>query len=105
MRPNQMTVLVALAGIAAGFFAAHPQYRMQLLGAFLFQVHSVIDGCDGEIARLTRRFGKHGALLDSLVDDASNALFFAGLSFGVAQALHTSWPVVTGLFIVACYIG
>jgi phosphatidylglycerophosphate synthase len=101
--PNQMTVLVAAAGLLAAWFAAQPSYRAQLLGALLFQLHSVIDGCDGEIARLTRRFGKHGALIDSLVDDASNALFFGGLSAGVAGLLGVHWPLYTGALTVACY--
>jgi phosphatidylglycerophosphate synthase len=101
--PNQMTVLVALAGLLAAYFAARPSYAAQLLGAVLFQLHSIIDGCDGEIARLTRRFGKHGALIDSLVDDASNTLFFAGLSFGVARAEQSAWPLYTGAVTVLCY--
>ena len=101
--PNQMTVLVAIAGLLAAWYAAQPRYGAQLLGALLFQLHSVIDGCDGEIARLTRRFAKHGALIDSLVDDASNALFFAGLSCGVAGMLDVRWPLYTGALTVACY--
>ncbi len=103
--PNQMTVLVALAGAAAAYFAAQPEPRAQLIGAALFQLHSVLDGCDGELARLTHRFGKHGALLDSLVDDASNVAFFGALSLGVARALEAPWPLVTGALTVACYVG
>jgi phosphatidylglycerophosphate synthase len=101
--PNQTTVLVALAGLLAAFAAAHPSYHAQLLGAALFQLHSILDGCDGEIARLTYRFSKHGALLDSLVDDASNALFFAALSYGVASARAMPWPLYTGALTVASY--
>lgn len=104
VRPNAMTVLVALAGLLGAYCAAHPEYPAQVLGALLFQLHSIIDGCDGEIARLTRRFGKHGALLDSLVDDTSNTLFFAGLSYGVATRLGSPWPLYTGAFTVACYV-
>jgi CDP-L-myo-inositol myo-inositolphosphotransferase len=103
--PNQMTVLVALAGAAAASFAAQPGYRAQLVGGALFQLHSVLDGCDGELARLTHRFGKHGALLDSLVDDASNLAFFFALSLGVARALGAPWPLVTGALTVVGYLG
>ncbi len=94
--PNQITVLVALAGIAAAWFASLPTWAMHVAGAALFQVHSIIDGCDGEIARLTRRGGRHGALVDSLVDDVSNLLFFVGLSVGVGRCLEVSWPLITG---------
>jgi phosphatidylglycerophosphate synthase len=101
--PNQMTVLVAFAGLLAGYYASQPSAQAQLVGALLFQLHSVIDGCDGEIARLTRNFGKHGALIDSLVDDASNVLFFAGLSYGVAGLLAVQWPLYTAALTVGCY--
>jgi phosphatidylglycerophosphate synthase len=99
-----MTVMVALAGLLAAYFAAIPSYAAQVFGAALFQLHSIIDGCDGEIARLTRRFGKHGALIDSLVDDVSNTLFFAGLSLGVARAEQSTWPLYTGALTVLCYM-
>jgi phosphatidylglycerophosphate synthase len=99
--PTMMTVVVALFGIAGGLFAASASALLQILGATLYQLHSILDGCDGEIARLTRNFSKHGALLDSVVDDVSNMLFFVGLSIGVHRALGVDWPLycaaVTGL--------
>ncbi|MCA9580693.1 MAG: CDP-alcohol phosphatidyltransferase family protein [Myxococcales bacterium] len=103
--PNMMTVVVFLAGLAAGLFASSPRYVDQVLGAFLYQLHSILDGCDGELARLTRRGGRHGALLDSIVDDASNLLFWIGLSLGVSRALHAEWPVVAGAVTAVMYLG
>jgi phosphatidylglycerophosphate synthase len=103
LKPNHMTALVALAGLFAAACAAQPSHAFQLLGAALFQLHSILDGCDGEIARLTRRFGKHGALIDSLVDDASNLLFFTGLSYGVAGEALTPWPLYAGALTAVCY--
>ncbi|MDH5670972.1 MAG: CDP-alcohol phosphatidyltransferase family protein [Myxococcales bacterium] len=91
--PNQLTVVVAVTGLLAAYYAAMPGYWAQLGGALLYQLHSVLDGCDGEIARLTHRFGKYGALIDSVVDDACNLLFFVGLSLGVAAMLGASWPL------------
>jgi phosphatidylglycerophosphate synthase len=97
VKPNHMTALVALAGLLAAACATQPSHTAQLLGAGLFQLHSILDGCDGEIAR------KHGALLDSLVDDASNLLFFMGLSYGVARAALAPWPLYAGALTGVCY--
>ena len=47
-------------------------------GAGLFQLASIIDGVDGEIARATRRSSKAGASLDSLIDAFTNCAFLAG---------------------------
>ena len=50
------------------------------LGAILFQVASIVDGVDGEIARATKRSSKLGASLDTAVDAATNFTFIAGVS-------------------------
>ena len=50
-------------------------------------------------------FIARGALLDSLVDDASNLLFFAALSVGVATSTHSDWPLAAGLVCAICYVG
>lgn len=103
--PTMMTFVVALFGLAGGLFAASARLGMQILGATLYQLHSILDGCDGEIARLTRNFSKHGALLDSVVDDVSNMLFFVGLSIGVHRALGADWPLYFGVVTGVGYLG
>jgi phosphatidylglycerophosphate synthase len=103
MTPNAMTVCVAICGLLAAYAASFPSPALQLLGAALYQLHSIIDGCDGEIARVTHRFGKHGALIDSLVDDLCNGAFFLGLSLGVARSLGATWPIATGALTALTY--
>jgi 1L-myo-inositol 1-phosphate cytidylyltransferase / CDP-L-myo-inositol myo-inositolphosphotransferase len=105
MTPNAMTVVVALTGVAAALCASFPSYAMHVLGAALFQLHSIVDGCDGELARLTHRHGKHGALIDSLVDDLCNLFFFIGLSLGVARSLGEGWPIVGAAVTALAYVG
>jgi phosphatidylglycerophosphate synthase len=105
MTPNVMTVFVAISGLLGAYYASFAGYGYQLLGAALYQLHSIIDGCDGEIARLTQRFGKHGALIDSLVDDLCNGAFFVGLSIGVSRSLGVDWPLVTGAVTGMAYVG
>jgi phosphatidylglycerophosphate synthase len=105
MTPNVMTVFVAICGLWGAYEASSPNPSAQLFGAFLYQLHSIIDGCDGEIARLTHRFGKHGALIDSMVDDICNGAFFFGLSLGVARMTESTWPLATGGVTALAYVG
>lgn len=105
MTPNMMTVLVLITGLWGAYEASSPNPAAQLLGAFLYQLHSIIDGCDGEIARLSQRFGKHGALIDSVVDDVCNGAFFFGLSLGVARMTESTWPLATGTLTALAYAG
>lgn len=105
MTPNAMTVVVAITGILAAVSASFATYGMHVLGAALFQLHSILDGCDGELARLTHTHGKHGALIDSLVDDLCNLFFFVGLSFGVARSLGVDWPIAGAAVTALAYVG
>lgn len=105
MTPNAMTVFVLITGLWGAYAASSADPASQLLGAFLYQLHSIIDGCDGEIARLTQRFGKHGALIDSMVDDICNGAFFFGLSLGVARMTESTWPLATGTLTALAYAG
>lgn len=82
-----------LAGGTAGLVA----------GGLLYHAASVFDGVDGEIARATFRTSRSGALLDSLIDMATNFLFGVGLTLNLAAreplALAVgAWGV--GLFIL-----
>jgi len=91
------TVLLAVLMFAAFVLGGHPGL---IAGALLFQAASVFDGVDGELARATFRTSRAGALLDSVVDVATNLLFVAGLAFnlsasGNAQALPVAgWGFV-----------
>lgn len=50
-----------------------------IAGGLLFHAVSVFDGVDGEIARATFRTSRAGAVLDSVIDMATNILFVFGV--------------------------
>jgi phosphatidylglycerophosphate synthase len=52
----------------------------------LFQMQSVLDGCDGEISRITYRGSKAGEWFDTIGDDLTNYSFFACAGFGLYHA-------------------
>lgn len=77
--PNTITVINIFIGLSAGIGAAGRTYQGVLLGAILFQLASIIDGCDGEVAKLTFRTSKFGQYIDSLSDNLSLAAFLTGM--------------------------
>ncbi|TFI58612.1 CDP-alcohol phosphatidyltransferase family protein [Sphingomonas parva] len=89
-----LMVAALLAGGEAGLLA----------GALLFHAASVFDGVDGEIARATFRTSKAGALLDSLIDEATNLLFVLGvtINLGLAGARLAVFLGLWGLGLFAC---
>jgi CDP-L-myo-inositol myo-inositolphosphotransferase len=99
-RPSQATVGTAI--LAAVMFAAlviGPGVWGLALGGFLYQFASVFDGVDGEMARATFRSSKSGAMLDSLIDAATNLLFILGLVIH-AQYYGPSWAFYAGIWVL-----
>jgi phosphatidylglycerophosphate synthase len=102
LRPNHMTVAIAMLGVFGGFLASKGTYWNLVIAAFLLQVQSMLDGCDGELSRMTFRTSRLGEWLDTIGDDVSNYTFFAGASIGMHRATGNSIYLVIGGVIVTC---
>jgi len=57
----------------------------EILGASLIWLHTVLDGCDGEMARLTFRESRLGAVLDFWGDNAVHVALFTCMALDVAH--------------------
>jgi 1L-myo-inositol 1-phosphate cytidylyltransferase / CDP-L-myo-inositol myo-inositolphosphotransferase len=93
--PNQVSIGILFIGLLGAWFASRGTYATMLLGAALFQAQSVLDGCDGEMSRLTFRGSVKGEWLDTIGDDLTNYAFFAGAAWGLFGA--TGRPLYLGL--------
>ena len=107
--PNQVSVVsffVALVS-AACFFAGKA-----LAGAVLLQVSSILDGCDGEIARLKHLQSKMGDYLDAVLDRYADSAMFAGIGFyalgrvGNQEVLGVTWsPLLITIVTAIAMVG
>jgi 1L-myo-inositol 1-phosphate cytidylyltransferase / CDP-L-myo-inositol myo-inositolphosphotransferase len=96
LRPNQVSVGILGVGLAGAWFASQGGYGNLLLGAFLFQAQSVLDGCDGEMSRVTHRGSRTGEWLDTVGDDLTNYGFFAGAALGLYRQSQNPLYLVAG---------
>jgi phosphatidylglycerophosphate synthase len=80
--PNQMTVATFAVGVLAAYVASRGGYRDTLAAAALMQLNSILDGCDGELARVRFQGSRLGEWLDTIGDDFSNVLYWGGLAIG-----------------------
>ncbi len=100
--PNGITAFNIVIGLFSGVFAADGhRYDVILLGAVLFQIASVVDGCDGEVAKLTFRCSKFGQYIDSVSDNLSLGSFFTGLIAGYWRHTHSHVAFITGALLLA----
>ncbi|HSV64144.1 MAG TPA: CDP-alcohol phosphatidyltransferase family protein [Chthoniobacterales bacterium] len=84
--PNGWTWGIFPIPIIAALVLADGNYWSFVWGLILFQVFSVLDGCDGEIARAKFMESERGRQLDDFFDVLSNILLVVGLGFGLSRA-------------------
>ncbi|HEY8448986.1 MAG TPA: NTP transferase domain-containing protein [Bacillota bacterium] len=85
--PNQITFIAFALAVAASTCFALGQ---PALGGLLCQLASVVDGCDGELARLRLEARPSGALLDTVLDRYADAAVITGLILGALG--QATWP-------------
>jgi CDP-L-myo-inositol myo-inositolphosphotransferase len=84
--PNQISVFSFLLSIVAAVLFAVGGYPFLAIGGLLAQIASVIDGCDGEIARLKFQSSKYGGWFDAVLDRYGDAFMLFGLTWHVFAA-------------------
>ena len=76
--PNQVSALSFAIGLVASlcFFLQHA-----VLGGVAIQLASVVDGCDGEIARLKKSQSSFGGFLDAVLDRYADSFILFGMFY------------------------
>ena len=90
VRPHVVSLLSAAPGILSFFFLLRGDALGFALGGLCFHLASVMDGCDGEIARLKFQESKAGEWIDTVCDVISYVSFTAGLGLGLHAATQDS---------------
>lgn len=107
--PNAWTLLISPLPVIASLILLQGSYWSFLWGLVLFQVFSVLDGCDGELARAKFLESERGRRLDDLFDVLSNVLLVVGLGFGLARPANlggrAAWLYVVEGLMAAVLIG
>ncbi len=98
--PNQISLFsFGLSLVAAALFLL-PGWWALALGGLLAQAASVIDGCDGEIARLRFQGSDYGGWLDAVLDRYADAFLLAGLTAHAWQQGGGPWPLAAGFLAI-----
>ncbi len=103
--PNMMTMVSVALGLAGAACFLSPLPAWQLTGALLFLAHSILDGCDGELARLKFLETRHGAVLDFWGDNIVHFAVFSAIAVGWARHAQSAWPLLVGGVAVAAAAG
>jgi phosphatidylglycerophosphate synthase len=86
IHPNTWTISIFVLPLIACVFLARGDYVGIVIGAAIFQAFSILDGCDGEIARAKNLESKFGERLDYFSDFVASLLYVLALGFGLHRS-------------------
>jgi phosphatidylglycerophosphate synthase len=82
--PNMVSLFTLAVGLASSLLFATGSYRYMLAGALLSLWASILDGCDGEVARLKLMESDFGCWLETACD----YLYYLSLLIGLMSGLE-----------------
>ena len=87
IHPHTWTLSIFILPIVSCYFLVRGDYASIVIGAAVFQVYSILDGCDGEIARAKGLESRRGEFLDGFCDFLASLIFVITLGFGLGRPL------------------
>ena len=106
--PTQITVISFLIALSGAAVFTLDRFWTGVVGAVLVQFASVVDGCDGEIARLRHLATARGTWLDTMLDRYADSAVVVALTLGYATGHPGVLPWLGGFaamtsFLLASY--
>jgi len=93
LTPNMISVLINIIGVLSGplYAIGHPVW-----GAICLQIATVLDRCDGEVARIKLMETKRGQWVDTILDQLTILSFVIGVTIGYYMIAQNSLVLVFG---------
>jgi phosphatidylglycerophosphate synthase len=85
---NQLSVMLVAVGFYSAWLFSIGHYAAGVVGAFLSLAASILDGCDGEIARLKYQESALGCWIETFGDYSYYIAIFIGLTIGAVHRTH-----------------
>ncbi len=85
--PTNWTLAIFVLPLLTAAFLWRGSYLSIVIGCAIYQLYSMLDGCDGEIARAKFLESKNGGRVDDLCDICGALLFVSALGVGLSRSL------------------
>ena len=99
--PNMVSLFTLGVSFASGLYFGLGGYWNALIGAVLSVWASILDGCDGEVARLKLQASDFGCWLDTVCDYLYYIFIFVGMTVGLVRSTgKTSYLTWGGMLLL-----
>lgn len=89
---NWYTLITSVIGMASGYYAWKGTGFDFIIAGILFNAASILDGVDGEMARLKFSDSKLGQWLDTFSDNSALVAFVVGTFWGLSKRTDIAYP-------------
>ncbi|MEO5717661.1 MAG: CDP-alcohol phosphatidyltransferase family protein [Chthoniobacterales bacterium] len=97
--PTAWTLGILILPLVGSGFLTRGNYFGIVLGMFFFQLYSIFDGCDGEIARAKYLESARGGKIDTWCDILGSLLMAISLGFGLSRHPDSNSFFLEGLLV------
>lgn len=98
INPNHLSVVSFFLAVFSGVLFFLGGYPIIALAGLMAQFSSILDGCDGEIARLKHMQSRFGIHLDRFLDRYADGFIILGMTFACFERMSTNWLWLIGFF-------
>jgi phosphatidylglycerophosphate synthase len=91
-----------ISGLAAAGCFAVGEELWNWAGAVSFIISMVLDRADGELARLSGKSSRFGAIYDLVVDSICNSAVFIGIGIAATDSFLGNWAIMLGIIAGIC---
>lgn len=102
--PSAWTLIITPLPIVGSMLFLKAEYWPGVAATLLFQLYSILDGCDGEIARAKHLESEAGRQLDMWCDIAASVLLVLSIGHGWSRE-HGVWHFGEGLAAAGLILG
>jgi hypothetical protein len=86
LTPNHYSLFSLVSGLSASYFFLRGGPSYLKIGACFFLLSSILDCCDGMLARLKKNGSPFGKIIDGVVDYIVNLAVFISLTYALSQS-------------------
>ena len=95
--PNQVSIFAFLISLASGLLFTMGPLLASMVAGVLAQLSSVIDGTDGEVARLKFLSTRRGQYMDSILDRYGDCAILVGMTYYSFVSIQEPWVILVAL--------